>query len=99
MKCNLFIIGAMKAGTTTFVDLLNNHPEIYMSPVKEPHYFINSLPKQLYDPSRFFNLDNYLEKKFPEPLHITKVETEKQYLQNMIYMHLFLSCTKTFQHS
>lgn len=78
-KCNLFIVGAMKAGTTTFVDLLYNHPDIYMSPVKEPHYFINSLPKQLYEPSRFFNLNNYLEKKFPEPLHITKVETEKQY--------------------
>lgn len=37
---NFFIIGAMKAGTTSLWEYLNQHPEIYMSPVKEPNYFI-----------------------------------------------------------
>jgi hypothetical protein len=36
---DFFVIGAMKAGTSTLYDLLRGHPEIYMSPVKEPNYF------------------------------------------------------------
>ncbi len=36
---NFFIIGAQKAGTTSLYYYLSQHPEIYMSPVKEPHFF------------------------------------------------------------
>ena len=36
---NLFIIGAPKAGTSSLYDYLSGHPDIYMSPVKEPFYF------------------------------------------------------------
>lgn len=36
---NFFIIGAPKCGTTALYDILRQHPEIYMSSVKEPHYF------------------------------------------------------------
>ena len=36
---NFFIVGAAKAGTTSLYHYLGQHPEIYMSPVKEPHYF------------------------------------------------------------
>jgi len=36
---NFFIIGAPKCGTTALYDILSQHPDIYMSPVKEPHYF------------------------------------------------------------
>jgi len=36
---NFFIIGAPQCGTTALYDTLTQHPEIYMSPVKEPHYF------------------------------------------------------------
>lgn len=78
-KTNLFVVGAMKAGTTSFVDLLSQHSEIYAPPVKEPHYFVDELPLSLYEPGRFFNLDDYLEKEFPKPLHITKIETSSQY--------------------
>jgi hypothetical protein len=78
-KVNLFVVGAMKAGTTSFVDLLSGHPDIYVPPVKEPHYFIDELPSNLYEPSRFFNLDAYLETTFPKPLHITKVDSLDQY--------------------
>lgn len=33
------IIGAAKAGTTSLYEYLNQHPQIYMSPVKEPRFF------------------------------------------------------------
>lgn len=34
-----FVIGAMKAGTTSLHVYLAEHPEIHMSSVKEPHFF------------------------------------------------------------
>jgi hypothetical protein len=36
---NLFIVGAVKAGTTSLYRYLDDHPDIYMSPVKEPDFF------------------------------------------------------------
>lgn len=36
---NFLIIGAPKAGTSSLYNYLQQHPEIYMSPVKEPHFF------------------------------------------------------------
>jgi hypothetical protein len=36
---NLFIVGAAKSGTSSFCNYLGQHPQIYMSAVKEPHYF------------------------------------------------------------
>lgn len=37
---NFLIIGAQKCGTTALYAALRQHPEIYMSPVKEPFYFV-----------------------------------------------------------
>jgi len=39
---NFFIAGSLKAGTTSLHAYLNNIPGIYMSPVKEPKYFLVS---------------------------------------------------------
>ncbi len=36
---NFLILGAMKAGTTSLYRYLSQHPQIYMSPVKEPRFF------------------------------------------------------------
>ncbi len=36
---NFFIVGAQKAGTTSLYHYLNQHPQVYMSPRKEPHFF------------------------------------------------------------
>lgn len=38
---NLFVIGAMKSGTTYLHDLLSSHSDIFMSSVKEPCYFVD----------------------------------------------------------
>jgi hypothetical protein len=37
---NFFIVGAPKAGTTSLYYYLKNIPGIYMSPIKEPNYFV-----------------------------------------------------------
>ena len=38
-KIDFLLIGAMKAGSTTLVDYLRRHPQIYFSKVKEIQYF------------------------------------------------------------
>jgi hypothetical protein len=36
---DLFIVGAPKCGTTSIYEYLRRHPEVFMSPTKEPRYF------------------------------------------------------------
>ena len=36
---NFFIVGAPKAGTTSLFHYLDNHPEIFLSHIKEPNFF------------------------------------------------------------
>jgi hypothetical protein len=35
---NFFIVGTAKAGTTSLYEYLSRHPEVFVSPMKEPHY-------------------------------------------------------------
>ncbi len=37
---NFLIIGAAKSGTTALYKTLQKHPQVYMSPIKEPNFFI-----------------------------------------------------------
>lgn len=37
---NFFILGAMKAGTTSLWHYLGQHPEVFVSEIKEPNYFV-----------------------------------------------------------
>lgn len=36
---NFFLLGAQKCGTTSLHEWLNEHPEVLMSSIKEPHFF------------------------------------------------------------
>ena len=45
-KPNFFIIGAPKAGTTSLYKYLGDHPNVFMSEIKGPHYFASDLPKK-----------------------------------------------------
>ena len=65
-KPNLFIIGAMKSGTSYLHQLLSEHPEIFMSEEKEPCYFVD--PRQL-------------KKRWPEMWEKGYWKSERNYLQ------------------
>lgn len=39
MVPNFFVVGAPKAGTTSLYHYLDQHPAVYMSPIKEPCFF------------------------------------------------------------
>ena len=43
---NFFIVGAAKCGTTSMYEYLRPHPEVFMSPRKEPHFFARDLKWQ-----------------------------------------------------
>jgi Sulfotransferase domain len=45
-KPDLFIVGAPRCGTTSMHYYLKEHPEIFMSQVKEPHFFGTDLVSQ-----------------------------------------------------
>ena len=48
---NFLIVGAQKAGTTSLYYYLKQHPQIYMSPRKEPHFF-EGMHSDFYRPGR-----------------------------------------------
>jgi hypothetical protein len=41
------IVGVQKAGTTSIYDYLQQHPQVYMSPVKEPNFLERDWPRLL----------------------------------------------------
>jgi hypothetical protein len=47
---NFFIVGAPKTGTTSLYHYLDQHPQIYMSAIKEPHYFAAEIREENCDP-------------------------------------------------
>jgi hypothetical protein len=49
---NFFVVGAPKAGTTSLYHYLDQHPDIYMSPMKEPCYFAEEIRSEYFEPSR-----------------------------------------------
>ncbi|OQW92729.1 MAG: hypothetical protein BWK78_00785 [Thiotrichaceae bacterium IS1] len=86
---NFFVVGAMKAGTTSLYNYLKVHPEIYMSPVKEPNYFATDINTRLIKPAyRVHPLaKNYLQGIMQEEVHISYI-TDFEY-----YMKLFQNVT------
>lgn len=56
-KPNFFIVGARKTGTTSLYHYLKKHPEIFMSPAKEPHYFSKNINYHIH---LYSNEDDYL---------------------------------------
>jgi hypothetical protein len=48
---NFFLVGAPKAGSTSLYYHLRQHPDIYMSPMKEPSYFSFELRPENYAPA------------------------------------------------
>ena len=63
VKPNFFIIGAPKCGTSSLASWLSEHPEVYMSQVKEPHFYstdLNNSSIKDYEQykSLFFNVKN-----------------------------------------
>lgn len=77
-KTNLIVVGAMKAGTTSFTEMLSEHPDIFFCPIKEPHHFIQDTPKHVFSPPKFDG-DVYFSSAPLESLHLRIVSDVKDY--------------------
>lgn len=55
-KPNFFVIGAPKCGTTSLTCYLSQHPNVFISPIKEPYFFNDDFPGNKLTRS----LDDYL---------------------------------------
>jgi len=61
---NFLLVGAAKCGTTSIASYLSHHPDIYMSPIKEPKFFTAQfLPFPLRGPGDSF-VENFTVKTF-----------------------------------
>lgn len=82
-KPNFFIVGAAKAGTTALQEMLSRHPNIYMSPIKEPNFFSEDIKK-----TDFISLNKKIKKSKIEfdsngnivPRHQLYLDTKESYL-------------------
>lgn len=48
---NFFFIGGMRCGSTTLNLMLEQHPDIFMSPIKEPNFYLPETIRRLAKPS------------------------------------------------
>ena len=79
---NFFIIGAPKCGTTSLARWLSSHPQVFMCPVKEPHYFSTDFNR-----GEIGSLEEYealFEGAAPEHLAIGEASTEYLYSDNAV---------------
>src|SRR5690606_18327787 len=81
---NFFIVGVVKGGTTSLYRYLVQHPQVYMSPVKETNFF----SREVIDTNLFtkdykhdvdVNLKEFLQSDFTEIIHIAHVTEVEDY--------------------
>lgn len=58
---NFFVVGAAKAGTSSLFHYLDQHPDIYMSPLKEPTYFSFEVRPKSFVPERIRQVTQLVE--------------------------------------
>lgn len=84
-KPNFFVVGAAKSGTTSLYSYLDQHPEIYLSPIKEPNYFSTDIdPKDFsnsYKRNNELDYQNYFSKRPLKNLRLSFIREELYYNQ------------------
>lgn len=84
---NLFIVGAPKSGTTSIYNFLKLNSDVYMCPIKEPHFFSKDIKSENFNEKyrklNEFNIDEYLSKERLAEKHITFISNQSidKYLQ------------------
>lgn len=82
LKANLFLVGAMKAGTTTIASALAAHPDIFSPSIKEPHHFCPELHCDEFRSAvkaQYADIGAYLEMPDRPVLHAAYVEDAEHY--------------------
>ena len=78
---NLLIVGAAKSGTTSLHNYLKQHPDIFMSDHKEPHFFINNEIGTNRIPKGISKYDDYIALFKNSESYKYRGESSSMYLQ------------------
>ena len=83
---NFFIVGVAKGGTTSLHAYLSQHPQVYMSPIKETNYFSQAdmhpdLFNREYRDDISLDLVRYLSGSMTQHVHIANIEHWDDYIQ------------------
>jgi len=80
---NFFIVGAAKCGTASLYYYLREHPEIYMSPIKEPHFFSDDIDidkfSEDYKKSLLKDVGRYVNGPMDKIIHAAHIRNLEQY--------------------
>ena len=89
MRPNFFMVGAPKCGTTALSEYLRTHPNIYISPLKEPFYFADDFPAYREAKTE----QEYLKKFFADVLPQHKVVGEA----SALYLYSSVALTNLYR--
>lgn len=82
---NFLVVGAAKAGTTSLYQYLDQHPEVYLSPIKETNYFAKDIPldkiRKDYYKGGELDVAAYVATDLSERIHIAFVSQWDHYRQ------------------
>ncbi|MFT7589807.1 MAG: hypothetical protein ACI959_002027 [Limisphaerales bacterium] len=80
---NFVVVGAAKAGTTSIYAYLSQHPQVYLSPIKETNYFAKDIPldkiRKDYYKGGSLDVGAYVETDLSEQIHIAFVSEWEHY--------------------
>lgn len=77
------VVGANKGGTTSIYHYLKQHKEVYLSPVKEPHYFSKDIDinlfKREFAHNKLQDIDKYVSGDMKDEFHAAFIRDIEQY--------------------
>ena len=78
-KVNLFLLGAMRSGTTSLFQYLSEYDEIFPLPVKEPHFFTDPWPQDYHASPKKRKVEKLLKNTATRRAHIMKIYDPDHY--------------------
>jgi len=85
---NFLVAGAAKCGTTSLYHYLLQHPDVYMSPIKEPNHFSSDIQPdsfspeyKIYEKSKNLNIEKYVNGDMQEEQWGAYVLNREHYLK------------------
>lgn len=80
---DFIVVGANKGGTTSIYHYLQQHPQVYLSPIKEPHYFSKDIDVQLFNrefaQNKLQDIQKYVDGDMQEEYHAAFIRNPEQY--------------------
>lgn len=80
---NFIVVGSNKGGTTSIYHYLKQHPQVYLSPIKEPHYFSKDINpadfSKEFAHNKLQDIEKYVNGKMEEEYHAAFLRDFEQY--------------------